>query len=240
MAINKIVAPLATAPNVFAAPVINHLNAHAINVNPIIKIANGYVKKGAMFCIGGELFAADADTAILGSNAGAIAVRFDVSGTTATATYVDDDTGVTWDGAYHGWYDTSGTYYEMLWRIDVSNKTRRRLAEIPNGTIVKPYETAWWFVTDDYRSDICGMVKARALVYAEPNIIENTNYKITIYINGVLVYKKETGQEDFGTLEYFIDYGDYITLKIENLSPTQTLFVSYFDVQSTDPNLLRL
>ena len=117
MAINKIVAPLATAPNVFAAPVINHLNAHAINVNPIIKIANGYVKKGAMFCIGGELFAADADTAILGSNAGAIAVRFDVSGTTATATYVDSVSGLTWNGAYHGWYDVSDNYYERLWFI---------------------------------------------------------------------------------------------------------------------------
>ena len=123
MAINKIVAPLATAPNVFAAPVINHLNAHAINVNPIIKIANGYVKKGAMFCIGGELFAADADTAISGTALDAHFVKLTVSGTVATPSYVASSTGIAWNGAYHGWYDNSSNYCEPLWHKNTGTKT---------------------------------------------------------------------------------------------------------------------
>jgi hypothetical protein len=115
MAINKITAPLATAPNVFAAPVINHLNAHAINVNPIVKIANGYIKQGAIFSIGGELFVADEDTAISGTALDAHFVKLTVSGTTANASYVSSSTGITWNGSYHGFYDVSGNYYEPVW-----------------------------------------------------------------------------------------------------------------------------
>jgi hypothetical protein len=236
MAINKIVAPLATAPNVFAAPVINHLNAHAINVNPIIKIANGYVKKGAMFCIGGELFAADADTAILGSNAGAIAVRFDVSGTTATATYVNDDTGVTWNGAYHGWYDTSDRYYELLWR-DTGNVNT--LLEIPNGTIVQANGTAWWFVEASGRLRINGMAKIYALVYSRPNVVGAVSYKIEARLNGVLVYENNSGVVT-GDTSIFINYGDSIAFKITNNSASETLFVSSCKISSADPDSLRL
>ena len=116
MAIIKITSPLATAPNVFASPVINQLLALAVDCNHGYRIGGGVVKKGSLWNIGGVMFIADADTAILGSkNQGlsncALAIKFSVSGNEATATYVSDLTGVSWNGEYQGNYDASGNMY---------------------------------------------------------------------------------------------------------------------------------
>lgn len=228
MAINKIVAPLATAPNVFAAPVINHLNAHAINVNPIIKIANGYVKKGAMFCIGGELFAADADTAILGSNAGAIAVRFDVSGTTATATYVDDDTGVTWNGAYHGWYDTTNRYYERLWKSEtgspsswvqaigyynaLNSKIPECFYDARTAILPSSVSNVYW-VERYYKPNITGKV----LIHLSLLATSSYNYIVQKF-NGstyTTIYENNNGSVT-GDPFIFIDIDDRFYFKVQN------------------------
>ena len=116
MAIVKITSPLATAPNVFASPVINQLLALAVDCNHGYRIGGGVVKKGSLWNIGGVMFIADADTAILGSkNQGlsncAMAIKFSVSGNKATATYVSNLTGVSWNGEYQGYYDASGNMY---------------------------------------------------------------------------------------------------------------------------------
>lgn len=116
MAIIKITSPLATAPNVFASPVINQLLALAVDCNHGYRIGGGVVKKGSLWNIGGVMFIADADTPINGSkNQGlstcAMAIKFTVSGDTATASYVNDLTGVTWNGEYQGYYDASGNMY---------------------------------------------------------------------------------------------------------------------------------
>lgn len=115
MAINLIPSPLATAPNVFAAPVINHLNAHLLNVGSHRKIANGVVRQGSLFNVGGAMYLADSDTAIQGSNTLAIAVKLTPSGSTLVPSYVSDLTGVTYSKDYLGWYDASNIYYERLY-----------------------------------------------------------------------------------------------------------------------------
>jgi hypothetical protein len=114
MAINKIDAPLATSPATFATPVINQLLALAINTEKIERISGGYVRKGSMFNIGGAMYVCDGDTAITGSNTLAIAVKLTPSGSTASASYISDITGVSWNGDYHGYYDVSGNLYILL------------------------------------------------------------------------------------------------------------------------------
>ena len=243
MAINKIVAPLATAPNVFAAPVINHLNAHAINVNPIIKIANGYVKKGAMFCIGGELFAADADTAILGSNAGAIAVRFVVSGTTATATYVDSVSGLTWNGAYHGWYDGSGYYYERLWFIGLNNYDAYPI----------PGNSVSFGVTLPDSS--VGLVDGQVVAYVKssiegtvgigvplPYISTEQNFTYTVEkFNGSTydTIHTRTQSSSSGPTAIYVQYGEIYKFTMTRHSGLN-LYIRYLGFIGSDPNALRL
>ena len=128
MAIIKITSPLATAPNVFASPVINQLLALAVDCNHGYRIGGGVVKKGSLWNIGGVMFIADADTTINGSkNQGlsncAMAIKFTVSGDTATASYVNDLTGVTWNGEYQGYYDASGNMYYYKCKRDVFSAT---------------------------------------------------------------------------------------------------------------------
>lgn len=251
MAINKIVAPLATAPNVFATPVINHLNAHAINVNPIIKIANGYVKKGAMFCIGGELFAADADTAILGSNALAIAVRFDVSGNTATATYVDSDTGVTWDGSYHGWYDANGKYYERLWKAETGSPSswvqsvgyyNALNSKIPEcfydaaTTILSSAVSFMPWVERYYKPNITGTV----LIHL--SILPTSSYNYIVQkFNGstyTTIYENNNGLVT-GNPFIFVDIDDRFWFKVQNTGGSP-LDLESFGLVGVSPNRLMI
>ena len=110
MAINKIAAPLSTSPSVFAAPVVNQLLALSMASEKHARIVNGYVRKGSMFCILGDLFVADSDTLISGTESGSVAVIFTVSGNAATAAYTTSND-ATWNGAYQGYYDSSNKLY---------------------------------------------------------------------------------------------------------------------------------
>jgi len=109
MAINLFTAPLATSPAVFASPVVSELALLVRNIDHQNRFKYGFVRKGAMFNIGGSLFVADSDTAISGTYSGFI--KLTVSGTTATASYVSGSPSVTWDDENNGFYDGSGNYY---------------------------------------------------------------------------------------------------------------------------------
>ena len=109
MAINLFTAPLATSPAVFASPVVSELALLVRNIDHQNRFKYGFVRKGAMFNIGGSLFVADSDTAISGTYSGFI--KLTVSGTTATASYVSGSPSVTWDDENNGYYDGSGNYY---------------------------------------------------------------------------------------------------------------------------------
>ena len=109
MAINLFTAPLATSPAVFASPVVSELALLVRNIDHQNRLKYGFVRKGAMFNIGGSLFVADSDTAISGTYSGFI--KLTVSGTTATASYVSGSPSVTWDDENNGYYDGSGNYY---------------------------------------------------------------------------------------------------------------------------------
>lgn len=110
MAINKIAAPLSNSPSVFASPVVNQLLALSMASEKHARIVNGYVRKGSMFCILGDLFVADSDTLISGTESGSVAVIFTVSGNEATAAYTTSND-ATWNGAYQGYYDSSNRLY---------------------------------------------------------------------------------------------------------------------------------
>src|SRR5574344_949268 len=111
MAINLFTAPLATSPAVFASPVVSELALLVRNIDHQNRFKYGYVRKGAMFNIGGSLFVADSDTAISGTYSGFI--KLTVSGTTATPSYVSGSQSVTWDDENNGFYDGSGNYYSF-------------------------------------------------------------------------------------------------------------------------------
>src|SRR5690606_38822605 len=76
-----------------------------------IDLVNDLVLEGAVINVGGTIYLADDDTAISGTPSPYVAII--PSGATAVAAYVADLTsvGVSWDGAYNGWYDGSGTLY---------------------------------------------------------------------------------------------------------------------------------
>lgn len=76
--------------------------------NEIYPVDSGNVLKGAKFIIQGATFIADSDTLISGTES--LYVKLVVSGTTATAEYIPDLTGVTWSDVYNGYYNGSGEY----------------------------------------------------------------------------------------------------------------------------------
>jgi len=108
MAINKKTTPLSTPDN-FASPVINQLAALLTVASNTKRASGGYILKGALFNIGGSMFMADSDTAISGTTSDYI--KLTVSGDTATAAYVTNISGVSWNGAYQGCFDSSGNLY---------------------------------------------------------------------------------------------------------------------------------
>lgn len=112
MSINKITAPLADTTTNFATPVINQLQALVIDCNHGDRYNANYILEGALFCIGGELFKADSDTKINGTRFTPTFIKFVVSGTVATPSYVDTlESALTWSGDYQGYYDGDGNYY---------------------------------------------------------------------------------------------------------------------------------
>lgn len=83
--------------------------------NEIYPVDSGNVLKGAKFIIQGATFIANSDTLISGT--ASLYIKLVVSGSTATAEYITDLTGVTWSDVYNGYYNGSGEYVffdEML------------------------------------------------------------------------------------------------------------------------------
>lgn len=112
MAINKITAPLADTTANFATPVINQLQALVIDCNHGDRYNTTKILDGALFCIGGEMFRADSDTTISGVSSTATFIKFVVSGTVATPSFVTTlENALTWSGDYQGYYDGDGNYY---------------------------------------------------------------------------------------------------------------------------------
>ena len=109
MAINKITAPLAASPSVFAQPVLNQLAALLTITNDAKRYADGNILKGAIFNIGGTMYMADSDTAISGTTSDYIAIT--ASGDSATASYTANINNASWNGSYKGWFDTAGVLY---------------------------------------------------------------------------------------------------------------------------------
>lgn len=112
MSINKKTFPTGTAPTGFVQPVINFLQALAIDTNHKERKVGSYIKQGAAFCINGELFIADSDTEITGTKPTTTdAVKFTISGDIATPIWATDLSDISWDGEYQGYYDTARNYY---------------------------------------------------------------------------------------------------------------------------------
>lgn len=112
MAIDKLTSPqaLATSPNDWIAAVnlIEKLYlGHEIPVR--IDYDNDLVLKGSVFQIGGSVYIASADTSITGTPSDYVKIIPGVS--TATAAYVANLTGVTWNDTYNGYYDVGGNFY---------------------------------------------------------------------------------------------------------------------------------
>lgn len=209
MAIIKIGAPLATAPNVFATPVINQLLALAVDCNHGYRIGGGVVKKGSLWNIGGAMYIADSDTAILGSkNQGlpncAMAIKFSVSGNEATATYVSDLTGVSWNGEYQGNYDASGNMYyykckKASWVLLGGSSVF--INAQPNAIEAKVLATESG--VDIYRTVVEKTGSFNMVIFAISAIP-----KLVISINGISVVTVTTS----GEVPLFIEEGDIIKI----------------------------
>lgn len=221
MAINKITAPLSTSPAVFAAPVVNQLLALSIASEKHARIVNGYILKGAMFCILGDIFVADSDTTISGTESGSIAVRFTVSGNAAIAEYVSSND-ATWNGAYFGFYDSSDRMYiyDYLYAGDFINYlypviTTESISltttySNPNGITTRRIQKS-----GKYR------------VYFVFQTSHSGTYSIVLFKNGVAVGTEKTivatGQSWYGesqTEDFLFYEGDYVELRVKRGSPT--------------------
>jgi len=71
--------------------------------------SSAFVLKGAVFYISGELYIADSETEITGSSSNYVKVT--ASGDTASAEFVSDLSGISWDADKAGYYDLSGSLY---------------------------------------------------------------------------------------------------------------------------------
>lgn len=218
MAIIKIGAPLADAPNVFAAPVINQLLALAVDCNHGYRIGGGVVKKGSLWNIGGVMFIADSDTAILGSkNQGlsncAMAIKFSVSGNEATATYVSNLAGVSWNGEYQGNYDASGNMYYYKCKKDVFSATGTGglyLDADPTWRFVETtYKEAWKPIKDGYR------IKIEHTGSYNFHFILKLGYAMDYMINGTVVRTDESAGGNNVYTPFFLEEGDVFSVRTQ-------------------------
>lgn len=111
MALNLITAPTPSAPSGLADYVAqnNLLEAGFLNINSPLQVISGNIPESAVFQIGGAIYRADSDTAI--SGVASDYVKITPSGATASAAYVANLTGVSWNSDYNGYYDVSGNLY---------------------------------------------------------------------------------------------------------------------------------
>lgn len=87
----------------------NLIDTNFLTVNSPIEFGSGNIFKGAVLYVGGTTYIADSDTAITGTTSDY--VKITPSGATASASYVVDLTGVSWNDTYNGYYDVSGNLY---------------------------------------------------------------------------------------------------------------------------------
>lgn len=73
------------------------------------EISGNFIQQGAIFNIGGVLYIGTSDTSITGTPSNYIKIT--PSGSTASAAYVANLTGVNWNQSYNGYYDVSGNLY---------------------------------------------------------------------------------------------------------------------------------
>jgi hypothetical protein len=197
MAINKIASPLSTSPSVFATPVVNQLLALAVDCNHGNRIGGGYVKKGSLWNIGGSMFLADSDTLISGTRSQTVlAIRFTVSGETASASYATSLSGVSWNGAYQGYYDASGNmyYYEIYQGAYIN---RYMIRSVIFNTSPQKLKAA------DF---ICEKTGSYKIVMAAYNSISTS---MQLYLNGS-EYTPLTATTSTATLGDYVGDGAYI------------------------------
>ena len=89
------------------------------NNGPILRVVGGNIVKGSVFQIGGAIYYANSDTAITGSASDY--VKITPSGATASASYVADLSGVSWNDEYNGYVDVSGNLYIFDEAIAISD-----------------------------------------------------------------------------------------------------------------------
>lgn len=73
------------------------------------RISGSNVLRGSLFNVGGAVYVADSDTAISGT--ASPYVKITPAGTVASAAFVANLSGVSWNDAYNGYYDASGNLY---------------------------------------------------------------------------------------------------------------------------------
>lgn len=211
MAINKIAAPLSTSPSVFAAPVVNQLLALVLGIDMGERVSNGYIKKGAMFNILGDLFVADSDTLVSGTESGSVAIKFTVSGNTAVASYVSSMSSVSWNGTYQGFYDSSNNMYFTDYIY-------------PGDRIYQGYENYCFTVSDSYIDNISFIIPRSAkwrikffLVGKSQSAGSDYRSYAQIYKNGVAISGEFLTGEVTNPLKCTLDYefskGDVVTIK---------------------------
>jgi hypothetical protein len=110
MAINRITAPSASPASIADySAIVAQLAALVLDRERPPRVSGSNVLQGALLNVGGILYYAASDTAITGS--ASAFVKITPSGATASAEFVANLTGVTWNKSYNGYYDASGNLY---------------------------------------------------------------------------------------------------------------------------------
>jgi hypothetical protein len=140
MAINLITAPTPTAPASLAdyQAQNNLLEAGFLNGMDKIQFDSNLILEGAVFNIGGAIYRADSNTAITGTPSNY--VKITPAGSTASAAYVSNLSGVSWDAAYNGYYDGSGNLYlfdegKALYNGQIATVFGKYLQQQKNGDV---------------------------------------------------------------------------------------------------------
>lgn len=76
-----------------------------------IEIISGNIQKGTVLHCGGTVYYTNSDTAITGTPSDYVKLTPSGDGSSLSASYVANLTGVTWNQAYNGYYDVSGNLY---------------------------------------------------------------------------------------------------------------------------------
>jgi hypothetical protein len=86
-----------------------------------VEIVSGNIQRGAVIQCGGTVYYADADTAITGTPSDYVKLTPSGDGSSLSASYVANLTGVSWNQAYNGYYDVSGNLYIFNEAIALGN-----------------------------------------------------------------------------------------------------------------------